>query len=76
MFDAYHQRELKSCNRSKKHPWAVKSRSEGGRRRMQRETCAQDIYRETGFTLGREGGRLARSNYPQALIQCDCCKWL
>lgn len=24
--DAYHQRELNSCNRSKKHPWVVKSR--------------------------------------------------
>lgn len=30
MLDAYHQRELKSCNRSKKHPWAGKSKS-GGR---------------------------------------------
>lgn len=27
MLDAYHQREFKSCNRSKKHPWAVKSGS-------------------------------------------------
>lgn len=26
MLDAYHQRELKSCNRCKKHPWAVKKR--------------------------------------------------
>lgn len=24
VLDAYHQRELRSCNRSKKHPWAVK----------------------------------------------------
>lgn len=30
MLDAYHQRELKSCNSSKKHPWAEKSRSGGG----------------------------------------------
>lgn len=28
--DAYHQRELNSCNRSKKHPWVVKSRRVGG----------------------------------------------
>lgn len=26
VLDAYHQRELKSCNSSKKHPWAEKSR--------------------------------------------------
>lgn len=41
---AYHQRELKSCNRSKKHPWAVKSRSgwvEGNAN--ERNKCAQDI---------------------------------
>lgn len=28
--DASNQRELKSCNRSKKHPWAVNSRSVRG----------------------------------------------
>lgn len=27
VLDAYHQRELRSCNRRKKHPWAVKSGS-------------------------------------------------
>lgn len=27
--DAYHQREFNSCNRSKKHPWVVKSRYVG-----------------------------------------------
>lgn len=30
LLDAYHQRELKSCNRSKKHPWAVNRGSGGG----------------------------------------------
>lgn len=29
--DASNQRELKSCNRSKKHPWAVNSRNVGGK---------------------------------------------
>lgn len=28
--DAYHQRELNSCNGSKKHPWVVKSGRVGG----------------------------------------------
>lgn len=28
--DAYHQRELNSCNRSKEHPWVVKSGNVGG----------------------------------------------
>lgn len=30
VLDAYNQRELNSCNRSKKHPWVVKSRNVGG----------------------------------------------
>lgn len=41
--DAYHQRELNSCNRSKKHPWVVKSRRVGGWK-QQKATKNKDAY--------------------------------
>lgn len=55
VLDAYHQRELKSCNRTKKHPWASKCKS-GCVDGNAKEKSAQDIYLETGPASGREGG--------------------
>ena len=55
MFDAYHQRELKSCNRSKKHPWAVKSRSEGEGGDAEGNVCSGHIPGDRLY-FGEGGG--------------------
>lgn len=54
VLDAYHQRELKSCNRSKKHPWAVKSRS--GRRQREGKSVLRIYTRRQALLWGGRGG--------------------
>lgn len=57
MLDAYHQRELKSCNRAKKHPWAVKSRS-GWVESISKEKVGS-VYILPDRPCFREGGELS-----------------
>lgn len=62
VLDAYHQRELKSCNRSKKHPWAVKSRSGGGEGNAKEKVCSVYILGDRlCFKEGGEAGPIKLS---------------
>lgn len=54
VLDAYHQRELKWCNRSKEHPWAVKSRSGWVEGNAQGKACSRNILDQ--FYFGEGGG--------------------
>lgn len=69
--DAYHQRELNSCNRSKEHPWVVKSRRVGGWKQP-KATKNKDAYVVGG--KGRNSNQTIHRHWFN-VTAANGCKW-